>query len=123
MQIVGFLMKWLICSVKAMLLLIKCKYRILEKFKPPHKKATENGDIHHDKSGESDGLIEGEEKTVVDMDMEIDTKVSITLLYHAPFFCDDHDGFIYLQIGMLISMSTASVLVCSSRCSACKFLL
>ena len=60
-----------------MLLLIKCKYRILEKFKPPHKKPTENGDIHADKSGESDGLIEGEEKAVVDMDMEIDPKVSI----------------------------------------------
>ena len=65
-----------------MLLLIKCKYRILEKFKPPHKKPTENGDIHADKSGESDGLIEGEEKAVVDMDMEIDPKVSNSITHY-----------------------------------------
>ena len=68
------------CSVKAMLLLIKCKYRILEKFKPPQKKPTENGDIHFDKSGESDGLIEGEEKTVLDMDMELDSKVLLEII-------------------------------------------
>ena len=57
-----------------MLLLIQCKYRILEKFKPPKKKPVENGDlVQFDKTNELDGLIEGEEKTVVDM--EIDPKV------------------------------------------------
>ena len=60
-------------SVKAMLLLIQCKYRILEKFKPPQKKPIENGDVQFDKTNEMDGLIEGEEKTVVDM--ELDPKV------------------------------------------------
>ena len=79
-------------SVKAMLLLIQCKYRILEKFKPPPKKPlAENGDVvQFDKTKESDGLMEGEEKTVVDM--EIDIKVcrlladTVThIFYHA--FC------------------------------------
>lgn len=60
-----------IISVKAMLLLIQCKYRILEKFKPPPKKPAENGDVvQFDKTNESDGLIEGEEKTVVDMELD-----------------------------------------------------
>lgn len=59
-----------IISVKAMLLLIQCKYRILEKFKPPQKKPVENGDVQFDKTNEMDGLIEGEEKTVVDMELD-----------------------------------------------------
>lgn len=56
-------------SVKAMLLLIQCKYRILEKHKPPIKKSSD-GDNTFDKAAESEGLMEGEEKTVVDMEVE-----------------------------------------------------
>ncbi|WAQ99762.1 AVT3C-like protein, partial [Mya arenaria] len=57
---------------EAMLLLIECKYRILEKHKPPTKKITENGSVDStfDHAPESENLIEGEENTVLDLEME-----------------------------------------------------
>ncbi|XP_045203873.2 uncharacterized protein LOC123556878 isoform X2 [Mercenaria mercenaria] len=61
-------------SVKAMLLLIDCKYRILEKYHPPIKKHGDSfiTEVTLDHTEETDGLMDGEVKT--DSDMEIEKK-------------------------------------------------
>ncbi|XP_060565661.1 uncharacterized protein LOC132724732 isoform X2 [Ruditapes philippinarum] len=60
-----------IISVKAMLLLIDCKYRILEKYKPPIKKHDgHTTEISVDQTEETEGLINGEVLTDPDMEIE-----------------------------------------------------
>lgn len=68
-----------IISVKAMLLLIDCKYRILEKFKPPIKKQGDNFimEVKLDHTEETEGLMEDEVK--IESDMEIDVKVNTVI--------------------------------------------
>ena len=58
-----------------MLLLIGCKYRILEKHKPPQKKMpleSSNGgtNVKFEKTEDKESLIAGEEKSVIDMEIE-----------------------------------------------------
>jgi len=74
-----------------MLLLIQCKYRILEKHKPPMKKTGEatqvDNDTTFDKPHETEGLMDGEDKLTIDM--EVDHSQVCTFFLSFGYMCID----------------------------------